>query len=181
MSIGLLGSMNKGTLKLTPHLQLPIFVITTKIAEPFLFMSKRLPLQTMQILVRFTLNHTPLVAELRAIYFKDDGGTETNLVLSQDLDPTNPEDGLVYGDGSCNTYGGLNSPPTRAEISSQTSNTFYGNNVANDTVYTSGNLPRDVKLLVVLLKYSIILCLATSLHKMIGELKIISLLVIDRL
>lgn len=76
----------------------------------------------------------------QAIYFKDDGGTETNLVLSQDLDPTNPEDGLVYGDGNCNTYGGLNSPPTRAEISSQTSNTFYGNNVANDTVYTSGNL-----------------------------------------
>ena len=76
----------------------------------------------------------------QAIYFKDDGGTETNLVLSQDLDPSNPEDGLVYGDGNCNTYGGLNSPPTRSEISSQTSNTFYGNNVANDTVYTSGNL-----------------------------------------
>jgi len=76
----------------------------------------------------------------QALYFKDDGGTETNLVLSQDLDPTNPEDGLVYGDANCNTYGGLNSPPTRSEISSQTNNTFYGNNVANDTVYTSGNL-----------------------------------------
>ena len=47
---------------------------------------------------------------------------------------------MVYGDGSCNTYGGLNSPPSRSEISSQTSNTFYGNNVANDTIYTSGNL-----------------------------------------
>lgn len=76
----------------------------------------------------------------QALYFKDDGGTETNLVLSQDLDPSSPEDGLVYGDGRCNTYGGLNSPPSRADISTRSSNTFYGNHVANDTVYTSGNL-----------------------------------------
>lgn len=76
----------------------------------------------------------------QALYFKDDGGTETNLVLSQDLDPANPEDGLVYGDGRCNTYGGLNSPPSRADISTRSSNTFYGNHVASDTVYTSGNL-----------------------------------------
>lgn len=76
----------------------------------------------------------------QALYFKDDGGTETNLVLSQDLDPANPEDGLIYGDNSCNTYGGLNSPPSRADISTRSSNTFYGNHVAIDSVFSSGNL-----------------------------------------
>jgi hypothetical protein len=76
----------------------------------------------------------------QALYFKDDGGTETNLVLSQDLEPSDPEDGLVYGDSDCNTYGGLNSPPSRATISSREGNTIYGNHVAIDSVFSSGNL-----------------------------------------
>ena len=76
----------------------------------------------------------------QALYFKDDGGNETNLVLSQDLGPEDPEGGLIYGDSTCNTYGGLNSPPSRATISNRERNTIYGNHVAIDSVFSSGNL-----------------------------------------
>ena len=62
----------------------------------------------------------------QALYFKDDGGNETNLVLSQDLDPTNSTDGLIYGDGFGNTYGGWYTPKTRAGSSELATNTFYG-------------------------------------------------------
>jgi len=62
----------------------------------------------------------------QALYFKDDGGNETNLVLSQDLDPEDSLDGLIYGDGFGNTYGGWYTPSVRAGSLELGTNTFYG-------------------------------------------------------
>ena len=62
----------------------------------------------------------------QALYFKDDGGNETNLVLSQDLDPTNYTDGLVYGDEFGNTYAGWYTPSVRTGSNELKTNTFYG-------------------------------------------------------
>lgn len=62
----------------------------------------------------------------QALYFKDDGGNETNLVLSQDLDPEDSLDGLIYGDGFGNTYGGWYTPRFRAGSLELKTNTFYG-------------------------------------------------------
>lgn len=62
----------------------------------------------------------------QALYFKDDGGFETNLVLSQDLEPTDSLDGLIYGDAFGNTYGGSYTPASRAGDSNTRHNTYYG-------------------------------------------------------
>lgn len=62
----------------------------------------------------------------QALYFKDDGGNETNLVLSQDLEPTDSTDGLIYGDSFGNTYGGWYTPATRTGDSNTRYNTYYG-------------------------------------------------------
>ena len=62
----------------------------------------------------------------QALYFKDDGGNETNLVLSQDLDSSDSRDGLLWGDIYCNTYGGWDTPAVRTIDSSKTNNTYYG-------------------------------------------------------
>ncbi len=62
----------------------------------------------------------------QALYFKDDGGTETNLVLSQDLEPTDSLDGLIYGDSFGNTYGGWYTCATRVGDSNTRYNTYYG-------------------------------------------------------
>lgn len=62
----------------------------------------------------------------QALYFKDDGGNETNLVLNQDLEPTDSLDGLIYGDVFGNTYGGWYTPATRAGDSNTRHNTAYG-------------------------------------------------------
>jgi hypothetical protein len=62
----------------------------------------------------------------QALYFKDDGGNETNLVLSQDLDPEDSLDGLIYGDGFGNTYGGWYTPSVRTGSLELGTNTFYG-------------------------------------------------------
>jgi hypothetical protein len=62
----------------------------------------------------------------QAIYFKDDGGNETNLILSQDLEPTNSVHGLIWGDEHGNSYGGWHTPCERVSQSDQTRNTYYG-------------------------------------------------------
>lgn len=62
----------------------------------------------------------------QALYFKDDSGVETNLVLSQDLSINESTDGLIYGDTHGNTYGGWYTPETRAASSTITKNTLYG-------------------------------------------------------
>jgi hypothetical protein len=62
----------------------------------------------------------------QALYFKDDSGFETNLVLSQDLDPTTSTDGLIYGDTFGNTYGGWYTPSVRTGTLELQTNTFYG-------------------------------------------------------
>jgi hypothetical protein len=62
----------------------------------------------------------------QALYFKDDVGNETNLVLSQDLDPTDSTDGVIYGDAFGNTYGGWYTPKVRTGSSELKTNTFYG-------------------------------------------------------
>jgi hypothetical protein len=62
----------------------------------------------------------------QAIYFKDDGGNETNLILSQDLEPTNSIHGLIWGDEHGNSYGGWHTPCERVSQSDQTRNTYYG-------------------------------------------------------
>tara|TARA_B100002019_G_scaffold264289_1_gene252991 strand:+ start:14725 stop:17385 length:2661 start_codon:yes stop_codon:yes gene_type:complete len=68
----------------------------------------------------------------QAIYFKDDGGTETNLVRSQDLDPNNSVDGLIWGDATeGNTYGGWYTPNSRTSSSSRLRNTYYGYGAGN--------------------------------------------------
>lgn len=70
----------------------------------------------------------------QAIYFKDDTGNETNLVLSQDLDPANSIDGLVYGNQYGNTFGGHGTPGVRYENASHQKNTFYGYLTGSDLV-----------------------------------------------
>lgn len=63
----------------------------------------------------------------QALYFQDDAGNITNLVRSQDLDPNNSLDGLIWGDSSeGNTYGGWYSPNARTSSSTRTKNTYYG-------------------------------------------------------
>lgn len=62
----------------------------------------------------------------QALYFKDDGGFETNLVLSQDLEPSDSLDGLIYGDNFGNTYGGWFTPAARTGDSNTRYNTYYG-------------------------------------------------------
>lgn len=61
----------------------------------------------------------------QAIFFKDDGGNETNLVLSQDLTTTNSTDGLIFGNNG-NTYGGWYTPNVRQADSDKSNNTLYG-------------------------------------------------------
>ena len=61
----------------------------------------------------------------QALYFQDDDGNVTNLVLSQDLDPSNASDGLIYGNNG-NTYGGWYTPKVRQSDSDKSSNTYYG-------------------------------------------------------
>ena len=61
----------------------------------------------------------------QALYFLDDGGFETNLVLSQDLDPAIGSGGLIYGDNG-NTYGGWLTPETRSADANKSNNTYYG-------------------------------------------------------
>lgn len=61
----------------------------------------------------------------QALFFKDDGGFETNLVLSQEIDPLVPEDGLIFGDNG-NTYGGWFTPEVRIKENNKFGNTYYG-------------------------------------------------------
>lgn len=75
----------------------------------------------------------------QALYFKDDSGFETNLVLSQDLDPQSSTDGLIFGDTYGNTFGGWHTPASRTIGSSEvTKNTFYGYGAGHtlDTIST---------------------------------------------
>lgn len=68
----------------------------------------------------------------QAIYFKDDAGNITNLVRSQDLDPNNSVDGLIWGDATeGNTYGGWYTPNSRTSSSSRLRNTYYGYGAGN--------------------------------------------------
>lgn len=61
----------------------------------------------------------------QALFFLDDTGVETNLVLSQDLDPIISSGGLIYGNNG-NTYGGWYTPDIRSADSSKYYNTYYG-------------------------------------------------------
>ena len=61
----------------------------------------------------------------QAIFFKDDGGNETNLVLSTDLEASTSTDGLIYGNDG-NTYGGWYTPEFRVPTANHSNNTFYG-------------------------------------------------------
>lgn len=62
----------------------------------------------------------------QALFFKDDGGAETNLVLSQDLVPENSLHGLIYGNIHGNTHGGWYTPNVRTVNANSTRNTCYG-------------------------------------------------------
>ena len=62
----------------------------------------------------------------QALFFKDDGGSETNLVLSQDLVPENSLHGLIYGNIHGNTHGGWYTPNVRSINVNSTQNTCYG-------------------------------------------------------
>lgn len=61
----------------------------------------------------------------QALFFLDDTGVETNLVLSQDLDPLVGSGGLIYGNNG-NTYGGWHTPETRSADGDKYYNTYYG-------------------------------------------------------
>jgi hypothetical protein len=61
----------------------------------------------------------------QALFFLDDIGVETNLVLSQDLDPTIASGGLIYGNNG-NTYGGWFTPALRTPDATKSNNTYYG-------------------------------------------------------
>jgi hypothetical protein len=61
----------------------------------------------------------------QAIFFKDDSGVETNLVLSEDLEPTIASGGLIYGNNG-NTYGGWHTPKVRQADATKSNNTYYG-------------------------------------------------------
>jgi hypothetical protein len=61
----------------------------------------------------------------QAIFFKDDAGNETNLVLSQDIDANDSTDGLIFGHNG-NTYGGWYCPELRSQDSTKANNTYYG-------------------------------------------------------
>ena len=62
----------------------------------------------------------------QALFFKDDGGSETNLVLSQDLVPEDSLDGLIYGNIHGNTFGGWYTPSVRTDNANSSYNTCYG-------------------------------------------------------
>ena len=62
----------------------------------------------------------------QALFFKDDGGAETNLVLSQDLVPENSLHGLIYGNIYGNTHGGWYTPNVRTVNANSIRNTCYG-------------------------------------------------------
>ena len=62
----------------------------------------------------------------QALFFKDDGGAETNLVLSQDLVPEDSLDGLIYGNIHGNTHGGWYTPKVRTANANSSYNTCYG-------------------------------------------------------
>jgi len=61
----------------------------------------------------------------QALYFQDDDGNETNLVLSQDISAEISTDGLIYGNNG-NTYGGWYTPEVRQADNDKTNNTYYG-------------------------------------------------------
>ena len=61
----------------------------------------------------------------QALFFLDDIGVETNLVLNQDLDPVVASDGLIYGNNG-NTYGGWFTPALRTPDATKSNNTYYG-------------------------------------------------------
>jgi hypothetical protein len=61
----------------------------------------------------------------QAIYFLDDNGVETNLILSEDLSASMSSGGLIYGHNG-NTYGGWFSPNVRQEDATKSNNTYYG-------------------------------------------------------
>ncbi|MDC0297286.1 hypothetical protein OAK92_01800 [Crocinitomicaceae bacterium] len=71
----------------------------------------------------------------QAIFFKDDTGNETNLVLSTDLETSNSTDGLIYGNNG-NTYGGWYSTQSRQADPDKSNNTLYG--------WGAGNLGNNV-------------------------------------
>jgi hypothetical protein len=77
----------------------------------------------------------------QALFFKDDGGTETNLILSEEIDPLVPEDGLIFGHNG-NTYGGWFTPSVRIQDFSKFGNTYYGWGAGfhlGDEGFASGN------------------------------------------
>lgn len=61
----------------------------------------------------------------QALFFKDDNGIETNLVLSEELDSSISTDGLIFGHNG-NTYGGWYTPEVRNQDNDKSDNTYYG-------------------------------------------------------
>lgn len=70
----------------------------------------------------------------QALYFKDDSGVETNLILSQDININKSTDGLIYGDVYENTYGGWHTPKSRSLTTGVERNTYYGQSVGFDLI-----------------------------------------------
>ena len=62
----------------------------------------------------------------QALFFQDDAGNETNLILAQELFPNDSTDGLIYCDLNNNTYGGWGTPRYRIQKNNITGNTLYG-------------------------------------------------------
>lgn len=67
----------------------------------------------------------------QALFFIDDLGNETNLVLNPELDAANPSGGLIYGNNG-NTYGGWHTPKVRQQDASKSFNTYYGWGAGHD-------------------------------------------------
>lgn len=61
----------------------------------------------------------------QALFFMDDSGFETNLILNEELDATISSGGLIYGNNG-NTYGGWYTPDVRQADGSKFYNTYYG-------------------------------------------------------
>lgn len=83
----------------------------------------------------------------QALYFLDDGGNETNLVLSQDIAADTSTDGLIFGDDpNGNTYGGWYTPGHRISQPALTKNTYFGWGVGHDLIndYGMGPVPAEI-------------------------------------
>jgi len=75
-----------------------------------------------------------------AVFFMDASGNQSNLVSSQDLDPANTSDGLIWSVNG-NTFGGFGTPRLRSNeaLQAHVSNTWFGWGVGYTTTPDNKN------------------------------------------